>query len=253
MRDIPDGVHGGLARSHGKIEEKLIVGGEEGEDPEALGCILHRIGKIRSKLPREQRGRRYIALVHFIPHGKGAGDDELEGDGAGLCQRLFHGGAQRILEPTQPVDDLLRICAEAHHLPDTFIKGTVSKVAECLVADDPQRHGTGDHAGHGADTVHAVVGDKADLAGGCHFGGLLQGIGHTLIYGGAHNGTLHRAAHLLPCDGGTGVTDGVFIQLRKQLAGGADIDELRLAAEDAPQRFPIGLFYLFHFISPFSF
>ena len=211
MRNITDGIHGCLARRHGEVQEELIVGGKEAEDLKAFGRVFHRVSKVRGQFTGKQRGCRHITLMHLIAHRQRTGNNELEGNRAGFLESSLHSRAQIILDPAQALDDLRGIGAKAHDLADSFVKGAVGVIAEGLITDHPQRHGTGDHTGHGANTVHAVVGDKVDLTGSGHLGCLLQGGSHPFIYCSSHNSTLHRAAHLFPGNGRARMADGMVI------------------------------------------
>ena len=139
------------------------------------------------------------------------GGNELEGNRAGFLESSLHSRAQIILDPAQAVNNLRGVSAKAHDLADSFVKCAVGVIAEGLITNHPQWHGAGNHTGHGANTVHAVVGDKMNLTGSGHFCRLLQGGSHPFIYRGPHNSTLHRAAHLFPGDRRARMADGMVI------------------------------------------
>ena len=54
MRNVANGIHGGLAGGHRQVQEELIVGGKEAKNLKALGRVLHHIGKVRGQFTGKQ-------------------------------------------------------------------------------------------------------------------------------------------------------------------------------------------------------
>ena len=54
MRNVTNGIHGGLAGGHRQVQEELIVGGKEVEDLKAFGRVFNRVSKVRGQFTGKQ-------------------------------------------------------------------------------------------------------------------------------------------------------------------------------------------------------
>ena len=212
---------------------------------EAQGRLLLLVGEVRlqhaqGQLPEQQGGARLIPVVALVAHLEDLGDHGLDVDLPdplhGCPQHRIQAGSQ----PVQPVDDLLVAGAEAQHLAQALVKGTIGFVAKGLVLHPPYRHGIGHHARHGAYRVMMVAGVEGDLPGGRQLFRFFQVLGQSLVDQAAHDGAPHRAAHPVPGNGRARMEDGLLGHAGQQLPCGAQADQGRLGVEDPGEGLGVG-------------
>ncbi len=203
----------------------------------ALGCPRQR----RSKLAQQQARAGDIALVHLVAHRQPARDQRLQGDAARFAQRPSERRPQDLADPTQPVEHLGIVAAEPHDLAEPLIDRAIGSISESLVLDHQERLTCGRQAGHRADRAMVMVGMKRECTGSGFCRGVVEILGPPLEHRDAHDGAAHGAAHPLPSDRRSGMQDHAIRELRNGLRCRNDIDQDRLAGDDAPQGFLIGL------------
>ena len=150
--------------------------------------------------------------MQLVAHVEGLGDDVLQIHAAHMQHGGLQGGGQHGLHPLQPLYRPLPVGAEPDHVSRALVDGGVGTVSVLPVFHLQQGHGAGDNTRHGAHRLVVVAGLKGDLARGGQGLGLLVGPRQTLIFQRAQHRAPHRAAHILPPDGGTGVKNGLLIQ-----------------------------------------
>jgi hypothetical protein len=241
-----------LAGRHGDVEEELIVAADELQARGELVVARCRAGERGRQLAQQQARAGDVALMHLVAHGQAAGDEGLERDAARVAQRAPERRAERLADPAQAVEHLGIIAAEPHDLAEAFVDRTIGAVPERPVLDHHERLALRGESGHRTDRAEMVIGVEREGPGGGLVSRFVEVAGPALEHRNAHDGATHGTAHPLPADRRSGVEDRAVGEIRNRLCGGHDVDQDRLAGEQAAQRFLIGLLDLLHAAVPGS-
>ena len=143
--------------------------------------------------------------MDFVAHVQRLRDQRFELDAAGFREDCVEHAVQRGCDPSQAIDDVGTIGAEAQHLAEPFIQVAEGAVAGRAIADNPHRHRRADDAGHRADRAMMVAGRESNVAALHEALGGLAVLSPALKQERADDSALHGAAHALPLDRRSGV------------------------------------------------
>lgn len=158
-------------------------------------------------------------------------DQRLQFDRPGPPEPGSERGPERFGHPAQPLDHLRAVGAEAQHLAQPLVHVGGATLPGDGVLHDPHRHRRADDPRHRADRVVVVARRECDAPVAHQRARRVEVACPAFEQAGTEDRALHRTAHVLPRNRGTGVREASAPKAGHDVARDAHVHQHRLCIE----------------------